>query len=1076
MPTPILNAGFSPALKSLLKNALTPAGISVASLVVDGSISNAAMEAIAIEALDTSLGTWQFSLDAGSTWLTIRADLLNSTTNSLGLLLGPTSLLRLLPFGELSGNLSDALTFRAWDGVTGSAGSYVVTTPGVGAFSTDSDTASLTVTSVNDPPTFAAPNGTGKVVAPMGSAADLGYAIAAQPDGKIIVAGNDGGWSAYAVWRLNADGSADPTFGDGSAVLLNLGSVGDAARSVLVQPDGKILVSGSSTNSDDDMSIARLNVDGSLDTTFDGDGMKVIEVGDGQYDHSSGMALQADGQILLVGETNVGPRNDFSIVRLDASNGAPDTSFSGDGKLIQSLNGNDSYARSVAVQADGKIVVAGYSSVGGNLDFALIRLTAAGVLDTTFDGDGIVTLDVAGSSDIAENVLIQPDGRILVAGSSISGGKQEFSIVRLLSNGALDTDFSGDGIQIVTLGTGNNPSYGMALQVDGKIVLSGISSSGGNDDYGVVRLNADGSPDSTFNGTGMLTLAVGAGNMTDAAMAVAVQPDGNIVLAGYTGAGVEYDFSVVRLTSNGSLDTTFGSTPTNTLGGTLAYTENGAQIVLDSNVQIYDAELAALNSGAGNYNGAILTLERSGGAIGQDVFSATGNLSPLIEGNFLVVGGTAIGAVDINSAGYLSLTFNASATQALVNSALQQIAYSNGSDNPGGSAQISWTFNDGNTSYVVFNGDDRAQTSGPVSTQTDNVTLEGWFNWDGGGAYQTLLYNGDTGSQGYGITGNVSGGTLQLIWLVGGVNYLDTDGFIAAGEWHHVALTRSAGIFRFFLDGVEGNVALSNSSVNAIQAGATTMVGGNPVVPAENFHGFIGEVRIWDVARSASEIAGARFATLAGNETGLVADWRFQEGSGASSFDYAAPQVNLSLIGTPLWQTNQWGPGSLQVATGSVLVNVTAVNDPPVLTPNASAAFLPVAENTANPTGITVSGLITNVPVTDPDGPAKAIAIEAVNTSLGTWQYSLDAGSIWLAIDAAALNSTTNSLALLLDPGAMLRLLPFGELSGSLDNGLTFRAWDVSAGSAGQYVVTTPGSGAFSANSDTASKIGRAHV
>ena len=156
---PALNATASPAMPSILEGVTHPSGITVAALVVDGSITNGAVagEAIAINALDTSLGTWQYSTDGGANWLTIDAAKINSSTNELALLLGPTASIRMLPFGDLNGTLTAAITFRAWGMASGASGDYVVITdPGDIALGSDfsgaTDTASLTVTAVNDAP------------------------------------------------------------------------------------------------------------------------------------------------------------------------------------------------------------------------------------------------------------------------------------------------------------------------------------------------------------------------------------------------------------------------------------------------------------------------------------------------------------------------------------------------------------------------------------------------------------------------------------------------------------------------------------------------------------------------------------------------------------------------------------------------------------------------------------------------------------------------------------------------------------------------------------------------------------
>ena len=259
------------------------------------------------------------------------------------------------------------------------------------------------------------------------------------------------------------------------------------------------------------------------------------------------------------------------------------------------------------------------------------------------------------------------------------------------------------------MGAGNDAGYSVTVQADGKILVAGLSLIGGNNDFALVRYNSDGTLDTSFGGgDGIATTAVGAGN--DGGYSVMVQADGKIVVAGTSNNGSNDDFAVVRYNSDGSLDTSFDSILANTLNGTPTFIENGAAVVLDADVQIFDAELSALD----NFSGATLTLARNGGANAQDVFSATGTLSALTQGGNLVVGGTTIGTVTTNSGGTLVLTFNASATNALVNSAMQQIAYSNSSDTPPASVQIDWTFNDGNTG---------AQGTGGALSATGSTTV-----------------------------------------------------------------------------------------------------------------------------------------------------------------------------------------------------------------------------------------------------------------------------------------------------------------------------------------------------------------
>ena len=335
-----LNVAAAPALAAIFEGATEPAGTTVSSLVVDGSITgvNGSLEAIAIERLNTSLGTWQYKLEGTSQWLTIRADLINSTTNTLALLLGPNDSISLLSYGDLNGTLADAITFRAWDMTSGTAGQYVVTTPGVGAFSTASDTAAITVEAVNDAPTFAPVQGTGKAIIPVGASSDQGYSVTVQPNGKILVAGSSFNGSNY------------------------------------------------------DFSLIRLNANGELDTSFSTDGKAIIPVG-ASDDYGLSVTVQPDGKILVAGYSYNGFIADFSLIRLDA-NGELDTSFSTDGKAIIPVVSSDDLGQSVTVQPDGKILVAGYSGRGSSTDFCLIRLDANGELDTSFSADGKAIIPV----------------------------------------------------------------------------------------------------------------------------------------------------------------------------------------------------------------------------------------------------------------------------------------------------------------------------------------------------------------------------------------------------------------------------------------------------------------------------------------------------------------------------------------------------------------------------------------------------------------------------------------------------------------------------------------------------------
>ena len=243
---------------------------------------------------------------------------------------------------------------------------------------------------------------------------------------------------------------------------------------------------------------------GDLDTTFDGDGkvttdFATMEFG-GALDRAYGVAIQSDGKILVAGHsfTGNGEQYNFALTRYNA-NGSLDTTFDGDGKVTTDFGGGDDTAHSVAIQSDGKIVVAGSSGIRGTFDsddFALTRYNANGSLDTTFDGDGKVTTDFGKNlDDHGYSVAIQSDGKIVVAGESkhVRGG-YDFALARYNANGSLNTSFDGDGKVTTTIGIhnfgANYGAFGVAIQSDGKIVVAGD----GPDDFALTRYNASDAP------------------------------------------------------------------------------------------------------------------------------------------------------------------------------------------------------------------------------------------------------------------------------------------------------------------------------------------------------------------------------------------------------------------------------------------------------------------------------------------------------------------------------------------------------------------------------------------------------
>ncbi|MDQ3799015.1 MAG: hypothetical protein M3384_06160, partial [Acidobacteriota bacterium] len=289
---------------------------------------------------------------------------------------------------------------------------------------------------------------------------------------------------------------------------------------------------------------------GDLDTTFGAGGKVTTPVGSGASE-AFAAALQADGKLVSAGYSlNAAANRDFALVRYNAD-GSLDTSFGAGGKVTTDIGGSHNEILALAIQpADGKIIAAGYSSNGANDDFTLARYNADGSLDSSFGAGGIARTNFNNGFDYAEAISLQTDGKIVVAGYSFNGSFYDFALARYNTDGTPDTGFDGDGALTTDFTGGDDLAFAVALQSDGKIVAAGLA----NTDFGLARYNANGTLDATFDGDGKVSTSI---NNFDAAFALAIQPDGKIVAAGETDTGTDSDFALVRYTSEGSLDETF---------------------------------------------------------------------------------------------------------------------------------------------------------------------------------------------------------------------------------------------------------------------------------------------------------------------------------------------------------------------------------------------------------------------------------------------------------------------------------------------------------------------------------------
>jgi uncharacterized delta-60 repeat protein len=378
----------------------------------------------------------------------------------------------------------------------------------------------------------------GKVTTSFGfSNGDAALAVAIQPDGKILAAGHGG--VSYGLLRYNPDGSLDSSFGSGGKVVTDFFGSADGANAMILQPDGKIIAAGSSFRDSTyewEFSLARYNGDGSLDSSFGVDGRVLFDFAD-RFSVGRAVALLPDGKIVVAGGVFSSSSNpleragDFALVRFK-KDGRLDKSFGEEGRVTTDFLGGDDEANAVIVQPDGKIVAIGYANRPGTNDrlFAAARYNPDGSMDRSFGSRGKVTNEFPGFGSIASAGLLQPDGKIVLAGYASVPFTIDFGLMRLNPDGSLDSTFGQAGRVSIDFFNGSDNARAVALQRNGKIVVAGVVTNGTNLDFGIARLNRDGSVDARFGDGGKASLDFF--HLDDGAEAIAIQDDGKIVVAG----------------------------------------------------------------------------------------------------------------------------------------------------------------------------------------------------------------------------------------------------------------------------------------------------------------------------------------------------------------------------------------------------------------------------------------------------------------------------------------------------------------------------------------------------------------
>ncbi|MBP7400651.1 MAG: T9SS type A sorting domain-containing protein [Chitinophagales bacterium] len=402
---------------------------------------------------------------------------------------------------------------------------------------------------------------TGTFTTAFGPQYDVPQGLIIQPDGKIVVSGTagtiDGTVTNLVLIRLNPDGTYDTSFGEDGIASVDLGISQFVEQSIplAIQDDGKLVTVLHKKNGDYyDYAAIRFNTDGTLDTSFDGDGIAEQDVFY-QNDFPTAVAIQSNGKILVYGTGTSGSFYKIGLVRFN-SDGSLDESFSIDGQFIYDFGYGDNSSSDVHVLPDGKIMLAGYAAMDGtSRDVFAIKLNEDGSFDTSFGEDGIAVFAISVYFDFCGSSFIKEDGKILFCGSITPGsGDYDPFALQINADGTMDTSFGTDGITVIDLG--DRPDYGRFIteQSDGKILITGYNDQFDTIKCVVIRLNEDGSLDNTFGTEGKTIFSTG--NPDYRGEAMAIQNDGKILVTGWNragtigGGGLSFEWSVSRFTTS----------------------------------------------------------------------------------------------------------------------------------------------------------------------------------------------------------------------------------------------------------------------------------------------------------------------------------------------------------------------------------------------------------------------------------------------------------------------------------------------------------------------------------------------
>ena len=617
-------------------------------------------------------------------------------------------------------------------------GYYVVGTSFLASSSvTDTLALALTANGQLDP----AFNSTGYNVADLGSAPAAANASALQPDGKVVVAGkvclvHNTSPSVpdckAVVARYNVDASLDTAFNARGYVFV---PALYSANAVAIDSGGSIVIGGRAATSTPSMAFARVSSGGTLDSSFGTGGTLTLSAATA-HEEINAIAIQGNGRIVGAGFVTPGSFIDSAFVGVTPA-GALDATFGSGGKTVVPVSTGDDEISSLALQADGKIVGGGFTTLAGPHDgMALVRLTADGTLDTSFgDPNGYAGIDFGGNSARGYAVAIQPDGKIVIGGKVFTGSTDDFALARVLPTGALDSTFGTGGLQSNDFHANHNRIVALGLTSSAKIVGAGEDAGS----FGVVQYLANGALDSTFGTGGESSLPINFMAGADFALSLNIASDGNLYMAGnasnaFALAIVAGDTAqvapTVNLASSANPSTagqsvTFTATVSGGAGtptGTVSFLDGGGAIAGCTSVTLTSGSAActagSLSAGShtitASYSGNTAYSAGTSNTVSQSVQAPVTTFSLAVSPTSIDFGGASMGTT--SQAQTVTVTNNGTGTVAIsgiVSSA--QFAQNNDCSSlaPAASCTIS----------VTFSPDPQAGALGSSTTVSGSITV-----------------------------------------------------------------------------------------------------------------------------------------------------------------------------------------------------------------------------------------------------------------------------------------------------------------------------------------------------------------